>query len=244
MDTDTLQEKFNRSEEALRKLKEDIAELISDRIKELQKSKDYLITLIKEKEAVNIQNTEQEAKIVTLEENIETKKNSIRNIQQEQTETIQETKEKENSQIDDNKKLQLLIQEIDEMKTEMKNLENELERIKRSTEEYREKTPLLENQFSEEIDTQSREVEALSLDLKKTKKENGVLSFLLEESAEDLPEVEILADLMKNGRSTQDQLKKSLESKISPVLITRTIGRMVENGFLNHHSADESYSVK
>ncbi|MHA2054312.1 MAG: hypothetical protein ACW99F_12010, partial [Candidatus Hodarchaeales archaeon] len=133
---------------------------------------------------------------------------------------------------------------IEKNKNEIKNLENEIEQTKKNREEYQEKIGVLEKKLSEEINLKESEIATLSGKISIIQKENGVLSFLLEESAEDIPEVEILADLMKNGRSTQDQLKKSLESKISPVMITRTLGRMIENGFIIHHSNDESYSVK
>ncbi|MHA1940843.1 MAG: hypothetical protein ACW97P_03855 [Candidatus Hodarchaeales archaeon] len=244
MDTDTLQEKYNRSEEALRRLKEDITDLISNRVEELKKSKDYLSTLIKEKEAVHIQNTEQEAKIATLKDNIEKKKSSITKIKNQQMGNIQEIKEKEDSKNDYMSKYNDLIQIIEKNKNEIKNLENEIEQTKKNREEYQEKIGVLEKKLSEEINLKESEIATLSGKISIIQKENGVLSFLLEESAEDIPEVEILADLMKNGRSTQDQLKKSLESKISPVMITRTLGRMIENGFIIHHSNDESYSVK
>ena len=85
MDTDTLQEKYTRSVEALNRLNEDITELIATRVSELKNTKDYLITLIKEKEAVSAQKTEQEAKIVTLKDNIEKIKTNLASMKQKQT---------------------------------------------------------------------------------------------------------------------------------------------------------------
>ena len=52
METDAIKEKYIRSEEALSKLRDDMSQLISTRIQDLQGTKEYLDTLVKEKEAV------------------------------------------------------------------------------------------------------------------------------------------------------------------------------------------------
>ena len=52
MDTDTIREKYIRSEEALNRLKDDISQLIFTRVQDLKTTQEYLETLIKEKEAV------------------------------------------------------------------------------------------------------------------------------------------------------------------------------------------------
>ena len=62
MDTDTIREKYIRSEEALNRLKDDISEQIFTRLRDLKSTQEYLETLIKEKEAVGSDITEQEAK--------------------------------------------------------------------------------------------------------------------------------------------------------------------------------------
>jgi chromosome segregation ATPase len=244
MDSDTLQEKYTRSEEALNRLNDDITELISTRIDELKNSKEYLLTLIREKEAVSAQKTEQEAKIATLRDNVESLKGNLANMKQKQTENIQERKKKEIYRNECSEEHNLLIQTIEKNKTEIMNIKSEIERTKSEREEYQSKIETLKTKLTEDINYKEVEIKALSAEISDIQEENGVLSFLLEESAEDIPEVEILADLMKNGRSTQNQLKKSLEGKISPVMITRTMGRMIENGFVIHHSNDDSYSVK
>lgn len=244
MDSDTLQEKFTRSVEALSRLNDDITELISTRIDELKNSKEYLLTLIREKEAVSAQKTEQEAKIATLQDNVESLKGNLANMKQKQTENIQEKKKKEIYRNECIEEHNLLIQTIEKNTTEITDIKSEIERTKSEHEDFQSKIDTLKTKLTEDINYKEVEIKALSAEISDIQEENGVLSFLLEESAEDIPEVEILADLMKNGRSTQNQLKKSLEAKISPVMITRTMGRMIENGFVIHHSNDDSYSVK
>ena len=63
MDTDTIREKYIRSEEALSRIQDDISQLIFSRLQEFKSTEDYLKTLIKEKEAVDAQISDQEVKI-------------------------------------------------------------------------------------------------------------------------------------------------------------------------------------
>ncbi|MHA1542477.1 MAG: hypothetical protein ACTSQH_05850, partial [Candidatus Hodarchaeales archaeon] len=90
----------------------------------------------------------------------------------------------------------------------------------------------LEHQLLEEAEKKEREQEELVKTIQEIQNENKIQSFLLEESAEDLPEVEILAELMKQERITTEQLKQSLDGRISPVIVTRTVGRMIEKNLI------------
>ena len=123
-------------------------------------------------------------------------------MKQQQSGSIQEIKQKENSVSDFTKEHQLLIQKIDNNKNEIEKTEQEIERIKTESNEYRERIDSLERELTEKINTTEKEIQDLQNEITFTQRKNGILSFLLEESAEDIPEVEILAYLMKNGRST------------------------------------------
>ncbi|GAH00842.1 unnamed protein product, partial [marine sediment metagenome] len=65
METDAIKEKYIRSEDALSRLRDDISQLIFTRIQDLQGTKEYLDTLVKEKEAVDAQLVEKMAKIAS-----------------------------------------------------------------------------------------------------------------------------------------------------------------------------------
>ena len=110
MNTDTLREKFLRSEEALNRLGDDTKELVFSRVQELRASKDYLETLIKEKEAVDSQITEQEAKIASYQEEINTQSNLKAEMVDKRTSSSGELQDRK-------VKLETLQNEINEVKT-------------------------------------------------------------------------------------------------------------------------------
>lgn len=56
-------------------------------------------------------------------------------------------------------------------------------------------------------------------------------SFIMENSDEEIPEVDVLATIMEKGASSLDQLKKLMD--IPPILATRTIKQMAVKGIIN-----------
>ncbi|MHA1443390.1 MAG: hypothetical protein ACTSR4_01375, partial [Candidatus Hodarchaeales archaeon] len=95
METDAIKEKYIRSEEALNRLRNDFSQLILTRIQDLEGTKDYLETLVKEKEAVDAQIVEQKAKIASFKDNITSTKKSIISRKQRNSENIENVQEKE-----------------------------------------------------------------------------------------------------------------------------------------------------
>ncbi len=75
------------------------------------------------------------------------------------------------------------------------------------------------------------------------KEEQGVVSFLIEESAENINEVDILMTVMGKGKASKTDLKEFLEGKVTPVIITRTLGRLVDKNILKYSEANEEYSL-
>ncbi|MFW9856607.1 MAG: hypothetical protein ACFFFG_16260 [Candidatus Thorarchaeota archaeon] len=240
MDTETLREKFIRSEEALNKLADDIKQLVFSRSQELRDSRDYLETLIKEKEAVDSQITEQEAKIASLQEEISKQgglKESLVNRRSLGSEDTQ------------NKKIRLeeLRHEVATLGDSVNSTNRVIEQIKMNITQKRERigeliraNQELEEKLRVEMDVKVTEAKNLEQTVANMESENAVISYLLEESAEDIPEVDILASVMQLGEASRDQLKQSLEGIVSPVMLTRTLGRMAEKGILNF---DESRDI-
>ena len=242
MDTDTIREKFIRSEEALNRLGDDTKQLVFTRVQDLRGSRDYLETLIKEKEAVDTQVTEQEAKISSLQDEINSKANLKEEIVRKQANYEGELQAKkvrlEEIQIENNniaETLQTTNNEIDNLKSEISQKREKIATLTITNQE-------LEMKLKTEIDAKEAENIELRKELDTLKANNAVISFLLEESAEDIPEADILAAVMNLGQTTKEQLKKTLEGQISPVMITRTLGRMAERNLLKYDESNDIIS--
>ena len=70
----------------------------------------------------------------------------------------------------------------------------------------------------------------LEKQITESKQQNFFTSFLIENSDEDIPEVDILATIMDKGSSNLDDLKKQLD--VPPILAVRTIKQMAVKGVL------------
>ncbi len=244
MDTDTIREKFIRSGESLDRLADDIKQLIFSRAQEFRESRDYLETLIKEKETVDNQITEQEVKIASHQEEISTLANSKDDIITKRNVTLEEINQKKN-QIEE-KKFQL--QEIEE-KMKQSLSENELINTKISKKRTRVSSLTQENsefekKLNQELEEKKEITTRLRVEINELKEANSVISYLLEESAEDIPEVDILAIVMHLGRTSIDGLKEALKDHISPVIITRTLGRMTEKGLLDQDENTNQITIR
>ncbi|MFW9778770.1 MAG: hypothetical protein ACFFE8_07945 [Candidatus Heimdallarchaeota archaeon] len=240
MDTDTLREKFIRSEEALNKLADDIKQLVSSQSQELRDSRDYLETLIGEKEAVDSQIKEQEAKIASYQEDI-SKQGNLKEALVNKRSMVSEDSQ--------NKKIRLeeLHHELTTVKDSVTSTNRVIEQLRMEITQKREHigeliqaNQELEEKLKIEMDVKVTETGNLEQAVANMESENAVISYLLEESAEDIPEVDILASVMQLGEASRDQLKQSLEGIVSPVMLTRTLGRMAEKGILNF---DESRDI-
>jgi len=232
METDAIKEKYIRSEEALSRLRDDMSQLISTRIQDLQGTKEYLDTLVKEKEAVDAQLVEQMAKIASFKDNIETSKTSIINQKQRNKEHIEEIQQKDVDLRELEREQESVILTTEAVEKKIQKIRLEIDNRKIAISDYQKKIQTLEQQLLEETEKKEQEREELVKTIREIQNENKIQSFLLEESAEDLPEVEILAELMKQERISMEQLKQSLDGRISPVIVTRTVGRMIENNLI------------
>lgn len=240
MDTDTLIEKFIRSEEALNRLGDDIKQLVFTRAQELRESKTYLETLIKEKEAVDAQLTEQEARIASYQEEINNQANLKEELVRKQNNSAQEAQKKEiqaeeliNERKMLNEKLQTVNSAIQQLKSDITRRREKMSEVIKSSQE-------LELKFKTELEEKESEKKQFEEQIRTLEAGNPVISFLLEESAEDIPEVDILAAVMKLDKTNKDLLKEELDGILSPVIITRTLGRMAEKNIINY---DESRDI-
>ncbi|MHA1968540.1 MAG: hypothetical protein ACW964_12130 [Candidatus Hodarchaeales archaeon] len=243
MNTDTLREKFLRSEEALTRLGEDTKQLVFSRSQEMLSSKDYLETLIKEKEAVDSQITEQEAKIASNQEEISNQANLKADLVNKRSQFSDELKAKK-------VRLEALKNERREVSESLGSTKSETEKLKNELVQKREKlanltktNQELEIKLKTEIDAKSNEKIELKKEITQLKSENAVISFLLEESAEDIYEVDILAVIMNLGQTSKDKIKDALSGIVSPVILTRTLGRLAEKNMINYNESNDTISM-
>jgi len=130
---------------------------------------------------------------------------------------------------------------INDLKTpqfELDSLKSKLEGInEKITTKETEKTSL----DQKKVENENREVELRNIYLKKTdeleskidqmRQENFFTSFLIENSEEEVHEVDIIATIMEKGEAKLDDLKKILD--IPPIMAVRTIKQLAVKGILN-----------
>ncbi|MFW9819186.1 MAG: hypothetical protein ACFFE5_06210 [Candidatus Thorarchaeota archaeon] len=91
------------------------------------------------------------------------------------------------------------------------------------------------------VENENREVElknnyrtnmdALEVKINQMRQENFFTSFLIEDSDEEIHEVDILATIMEKGEAKLDDLKKLLD--VPPIMAVRTIKQLAVKGILN-----------
>ena len=74
-------------------------------------------------------------------------------------------------------------------------------------------------------------IQDLNYKLAQLKRKNFFTSFLMENSEEEIPEVDIIATIMTQGSCNLDELKKLLE--VPPIMAVRTIKQLAIKGIIN-----------
>lgn len=146
-----------------------------------------------------------------------------------------------------------LISKIAELKTTLEKAVNdkktpqfELDNLISKLNSVNEKVSMKENEKmkldQKKIDNENREAELkasfseekmdeLDKKLKEIKRNSFFTSFLIENSDEEIPEVDIIATIMQQGSCKLDDLKKILD--VPPIMATRTIKQLAVKGIIN-----------
>ncbi len=146
-----------------------------------------------------------------------------------------------------------LISKITELKTTLEKAVNdkktpqfELDNLISKLNSVNEKVSMKENEKmrldQKKIDNENREAELkasfseekmdeLDKKLKEIKRNSFFTSFLIENSDEEIPEVDIIATIMQQGSCKLDDLKKILG--VPPIMATRTIKQLAVKGIIN-----------
>ena len=93
------------------------------------------------------------------------------------------------------------------------------------------KTVENENREIELKNSYQKKVDELESKINQLRQENFFTSFLIENSDEEIHEVDILATIMEKGSAKLDDLKKLLD--VPPIMAVRTIKQLVVKGILN-----------
>lgn len=131
--------------------------------------------------------------------------------------------------------LENLVSKIDSLNEKITTKESEkikLDQIKLDNEQRENE---LKTTFSKE------KLEELDNKLSQLKSDNFFVSFLMEYSDEEIPEVEIVATIMQKGSCKLDDLKKKLD--VPPIMAVRTIKQLAVKGIINLDETNNTVSM-
>lgn len=148
-----------------------------------------------------------------------------------------------------NKDLETATDELKQPQFELENLVSKIDSLnEKITTKESEKTKLdqikLDNEQREnELKTtfSKEKLEELDNKLSQLKSDNFFVSFLMEYSDEEIPEVEIVATIMQKGSCKLDDLKKKLD--VPPIMAVRTIKQLAVKGIINLDETNNTVSM-
>ena len=220
-----LEKYFDEYQQSLQKNSENIIQNLSFTWKKMQLEHEDVKKLEEKIEIQNNELTELKTKSDDLEKKIEVLNSSKNDLQAKNSEL-----QKSLEQLSDNLKgpklehedLQLKLKNVND-KIATKENDNNLLDQKKIDNENRERH--LRTEYSEE------KMKDLDLKLNHLKRNNYFTSFLIENSEEEISEVDILATIMAQGSCNLDELKKLLS--IPPIMAVRTIKQLAVKGIIN-----------
>ena len=243
MDIHTLQEKINRSHGLLSRLREELGQSLQDQLVSMEKSKEYLETLFKVKDELDLQINEKKANLSSFQNEY----NSLMTLKEKLTQELSQAKTKEESIQHELEQLRTEKTQLDNtfssLSTEKEALHSSVQEEGKVLDELKQSTDTKENELLAKLNQKENEKIILDKEIQDLKINNGALSYLLEESAEDIPEVPILAVIMKLKKVRTDELKDLVTGEVSPVMITRTLGRMVEKQLIRYEASGDTYTL-
>ena len=146
-----------------------------------------------------------------------------------------------------------LAKKSTELTTTLERLQNELNTPTMELNDIQSKLSTLNDKIStnekeksqleqQKIDNEAREsqlktlytqdkMEELNRKMTQLKRNNFFTSFLIENSEEEIPEVDIIATIMAQGSCNLDELKKLLD--VPPIMAVRTIKQLAVKGIIN-----------
>lgn len=220
-----LETNFDEFKQAVQKSNEAILQYLSQSWKKLKEEQEEIAKLESNIDSQNSELTELNMKVSDLDKKI-TELNS--------------TKEENQSKVSElNHNLEKLS---DDLKTPTIELENLISKVNSLNEKVSSKESEKAELDQKKIDNENREkhlnslytedkMEDLNRKLIQLKRNNYFTSFIIENSEEDIPEVDIVSTILSQGSCNLDELKKLLD--VPPILATRTIKQLAVKGIIN-----------
>lgn len=180
-----------------------------------------------------------------IENNIEIQKNELTGLKiksddlNKKIESLKSTKDESLSKVSE---LKGTLERInDDFKTPKVELENLLSKLNTINEKIASKELEKSQLDQKKIDNENREnqlkttyseqkMEDLNKKLTHLKRDNYFTSFLIENSKEEISEVDIIATIMTQGSCNLDELKKLLD--VPPIMAVRTIKQLAVKGII------------
>jgi len=220
-----LEKYFDEYQQSLKKNSENIIQNLSLTWKNMQLELEDVKKLEEATEVQNNELTELNTKSDDLTKKIEVLKSSKNGLQA---------------------KISELQKSIEQISDELKGPKLELEGLQSKLKIFNDKIVLKEKENSQleqkKIDNENREkqirtmytdekMQNLDFKLKQLKRNNYFTSFLIENSEEEISEVDILATIMAQGSCNLNELKKLLS--VPPIMAVRTIKQLAVKGIIN-----------
>ncbi len=219
-----LEKYFDEYQQTIQKNSENIIQNLSLTWKRMKKEQ-YSIKILEEKiEVQNNELTELKIKSEDLDKKLENLKSSKNDLQLKATEA--------------NNSFEQINDALKAPKLELENILSKLNSVN-------EKIALKENDNSQldqkKFDNENREkqlrtlyteekMQELDFKLKQLKRNNYFTSFLIENSKEEISEVDIIATIMSQGSCNLDELKDLLS--VPPIMAVRTIKQLAVKGII------------
>jgi len=121
--------------------------------------------------------------------------------------------------------LENLMSKLNSLNQKITSKEDEKSAMDQDKLDYQNRENYLQTTFTEE------KMADLNRKLSQLKRNNFFTSFLIENSEEEIPEVDILATIMTQGSVNLDELKKILD--VPPIMAVRTIKQLAVAGIIN-----------
>ncbi len=214
---------------------------------------EYLQSLQKDKEGVlqNLSLTwkkmkEEQFEIEKFEQTVNTQNSELTELTMKSQELDKQLSDLNSVKQDNLSKINELNSNFEKVSVELKAPSSELENLQLKLKTLNEKLSMKESEKitleQRKIDNENRErqlkvlytedkMEELNRKLVLLKKDNYFTSFLIENSKEDFPEVDIISTIMNQGSCNLEELKKLLD--VPPIMAVRTIKQLAVKGIIN-----------
>lgn len=210
--------------QVFQKHNEDVLSQLRDAWKSMQAEQKEVDTINEKLSAQNSELTELRTKSEEMDSSIE----SLKTKKDELTSKINELSATLETTVHDFKapqfELEKLTGKLDSLNEKIINKETAKTSLDQKTVENENREIELKNGYQKKMDE-------LEIKINQLRQENFFTSFLIENSDEEIHEVDIIATIMDKGGAKLDELKKLLD--VPPIMAVRTIKQLAVKGILN-----------